>query len=588
LTASNVQVGAQNAEKPRNGIAGLKHWRHDMLAGFIVSLISMPFSLGIAVASGAPPITGITSAIIAGLVLPFLGGSYVTIGGPAAGLAPVLLVGMATLGHGDLAKGYPLLLVAIFFAGMIQVLLYMLKLARFAAIFPASVIEGMLCAIGMLIIAKQVPTLLGVKFDGHDFWPILQEIPARLPDMNPKAFGLGAFSLVLIFVLGAFKTRWLKIVPPLVIVVFVGSIIGQLIGLDPKYLIDIPEHPFNSIVWPRFDGVLSDRSLWLSCFTIVLTLTMIDGVESLATIAAVDKIDPFKRKSDPNRTLLAMGVANIVSSCLGGLTIIPGGVKSTANILGGGRTQWANFYNSCFLVVMLVFFRNIINMFPYPVLAAVLIFIGYKLCRPSVWFHIFQIGAEQLLLFTLTALVIVTTDLLIGVIAGITIELVLCAWFVASAEAKQQRIGTFVGTVRTLFQNPIVERELAGNEYHLTANRPLVCFNGLLFHRELSNIPIEATSVVLHIGNGVILVDHTTCENLVILVDEINCGGKIRIEIDGWTRLKRRSYHHTALHMLDIEQTQIAEAVLSKMISPSGSQISGVGPPLEVRPTVRC
>ena len=566
---ADAQTPEAFAEKPQNGLAGLKHWRHDMLAGFIVSLISMPFSLGIAVASGAPPITGITSAIIAGFVLPFLGGSYVTIGGPAAGLAPVLLAGMVTLGHGDLAKGYPLLLTAIFFAGMVQVLLYAFKLARFAAIFPASVIEGMLCAIGLLIIAKQVPTLLGVKFVAHDFWPILQEIPARLPEMNPKAFGLGAFSLVLIFVLGAFETRWLKIVPPLVIVVFVGSILGQIIGLDAKYLINIPEHPFNSIVWPQFNGVFSDRTLWWSCFTIVLTLTMIDGVESLATIAAIDKIDPFKRKSNPNRTLLAMGISNIVSSCIGGLTIIPGGVKSTANILGGGRTQWANFYNSCFLLVMLLFFRHIINMFPYPVLAAVLVFIGYKLCRPSVWFQVFDVGAEQLLVFTLTALAIVTTDLLVGVAVGIVVKMVLCAWFVASVEARLLRDGSFLGTVRMLFRNPIVHRELAGNEYHLTADRPLVCFNALSFNRELSNIPPGATKVVLHVGNGVTLVDHTTCENLMNAVDEINLGGKFGIEIDGWPRLQRRSFYRTALHTLDIEHAQMVEHVPSNWIAMS-------------------
>jgi MFS superfamily sulfate permease-like transporter len=558
--SADQPVDTSSLEKPRNGLAGLKHWRHDMVAGFVVSLISMPFSLGIAVASGAPPITGITSAIIAGFVLPFLGGSYVTISGPAAGLAPVILAGMVTLGRGDLAEGYPLLLVAIFFAGIVQVLLYVFKLARFAAIFPASVIEGMLCAIGLLIIAKQVPILLGTKFVAHDFWPILHEIAERFPELDPKSFGLGVFSLVLIFSLGAFKTRWLKIIPPLVIVVFVGSIAGRIIVLDPKYLIAIPEHPFNSIIWPDFHGIFSDRSLWWACFTLVLTLTMIDGVESLATIAAVDKIDPFKRKSDPNRTLLAMGVSNIASSCIGGLTIIPGGVKSTANILGGGRTQWANFYNSCFLLVMLLYFRDIINLFPYPVLAAVLVFIGYKLCRASVWFHVFEIGAEQLLLFSFTALAIVTTDLLIGVIAGILLDVVLCAWFVASVEETLQRNGSFWGTVRTLFRNPIVDRELVGNEYHLTVDRPLVCFNSLALNRELSDIPPEATKVVLHIGNGVTLVDHTTCENLMNTVEEANRRGTVTIEISGWDRLWRRSFHRTALHTLDIEQAQMMEA----------------------------
>src|SRR3954466_14012804 len=137
-------------EKPQNGIKGLKHFRHDILAGLVVSLISLPFSLGIAVASGAPPITGIISAIIAGFVLPFLGGSYVTVSGPAAGLAPILLASMMVLGHGNLENGYPLLLVAILIAGCCQLLLARFRMARFSAMFPTAVVEGMLCAIGLL------------------------------------------------------------------------------------------------------------------------------------------------------------------------------------------------------------------------------------------------------------------------------------------------------------------------------------------------------------------------------------------------------------------------------------------------------
>jgi MFS superfamily sulfate permease-like transporter len=553
---------AAPVEKPQNGLAGLKHWRHDMVAGFVVALISMPFSLGIAVASGAPPITGIISAIIAGFVLPFLGGSYVTISGPAAGLAPVLLAGMLTLGHGDLAKGYPVLLVAIFLAGIVQVVLYVFRLARFAAIFPAPVVEGMLCAIGLLIIVKQVPLLLGTRFEAHDFWPIVAEIPSHLSAITaqPKVFGLGLFSLLLIFTLGAFKSRWLKIVPPLVIVVAAGTIIGQLIGLDARYLINVP-HPFeHGVVLPHFAGVIQDHSLWLPILAIVLTLTMIDGVESLATIAAIDKIDVYKRKSDPNRTLLAMGVSNMASSFIGGLTIIPGGVKSTANIMGGGRTQWANFYNAAFLLIGLFFARNIINLFPYPVLGAVLIFTGYKLCRPSVWYHVFKIGSEQLLVFVVTAVVTISTDLLVGIFAGILAKLVINTSCVSAINELMHVDGSFLAAAGRMFRNPIVDREMSGNEYHLTADKPLVCFNALQFGRELTHIPSEATKVVLHIGNGVTLVDHTTCENLTNTIEDTNREGKITIEIDGWERLQKRSYYKTATHTLDIERAQIVDA----------------------------
>src|SRR3954453_7512973 len=220
------------AEKPRNGLAGLKHWRQDLLAGLLVSLISVPFSLGIAVASGAPPVCGLISAIIAGLVLPFLGGSYVTISGPAAGLAPALLAAMAILGRGDLAIGYPLLLVAICLTGLVQVILARFKAAKFSALFPSSVVEGMLASIGLLIIAKQLPLLVGHPFHSHEFWGIVAEAPSQFMNMEPKVFLLGITCLALIFLLASFKARWLKVVPPQVLAAGFGLILGLFMGLD--------------------------------------------------------------------------------------------------------------------------------------------------------------------------------------------------------------------------------------------------------------------------------------------------------------------------------------------------------------------
>src|SRR3954452_11252853 len=190
-----MNVGSSHViEKPENGLAGLKHWRYDLVAGLVVSLISLPFSLGIAVASGAPPICGLISAIIAGLVLPFLGGSYVTVSGPAAGLAPALLAAMTLLGRGDLAIGYPLLLAAICLTGLAQVVLAKFKAARFSALFPASVVEGMLASIGLLIIAKQIPLILGRQFEAHEFWGIVFETPWQLMKMDPKVFCVGIAS----------------------------------------------------------------------------------------------------------------------------------------------------------------------------------------------------------------------------------------------------------------------------------------------------------------------------------------------------------------------------------------------------------
>ncbi|MDE2506034.1 MAG: SulP family inorganic anion transporter, partial [Planctomycetota bacterium] len=257
------ESGGPAVEKPENGLAGLKHWRYDLPAGLLVSLISVPFSLGIAVSSGAPPISGLISAIIAGLVLPFLGGSYVTVSGPAAGLAPALFAAMILLGRGDRAVGYPLLLVAICLTGVLQVVLSRLKAARLSAVFPSVVVEAMLASIGLMIIVKQLPDLLGRKYVAHDFFGIIAETPARVGQMDGKVFGLAFACLALIFGLGMIKARWMKAVPPPVIVAFVGIATGRLVGIEPLYLVHIPDHPFaHGIVWPDFTGVWADTSLW--------------------------------------------------------------------------------------------------------------------------------------------------------------------------------------------------------------------------------------------------------------------------------------------------------------------------------------
>src|SRR5262245_38761396 len=280
MQASTSAVASQftpaTLEKPQNGIAGLKHWRHDILAGLVVSLISLPFSLGIAVASGAPPITGITSAIIAGFVTPFLGGSYVTVSGPAAGLAPILLASMMTLGQGDLATGYPLLLVAICIAGLVQLVLARMKFARLCAMFPAAVVEGMLCSIGLLIIVKQFPFLMGVKFHAHEFYEYVLEVPSHISEANPTVFLIGAASLALMFALSAGKAKWLKVVPPQVIAVVFGSILGLIFGLKGDALINIPANPLShGFRMPDFQGVWNDMTLWPPILTTVITLTLI-------------------------------------------------------------------------------------------------------------------------------------------------------------------------------------------------------------------------------------------------------------------------------------------------------------------------
>ncbi len=548
-------------EKPRNGLAGLKHWPYDLRSGFTVAMISLPFSMGIAMTSGAPPICGIMSAIIAGFILPFLGGSYVTISGPAAGLAPALFAGMialghARLGHGStselLAVGYPLVLVAIAIAGVFQVILAKLKVARLSAIFPAAAIHGMLAAIGLMIIVKQIPLFMGVKFEAHEFWAVLGEVPSHVHSMSPKVCALGVGCLVALFALAVVPWRLLKVMPPPVWVFLGGTLVSTFIlKVDKSHLINIPDSLEHGIVFPHFGEAFTNTAVLLPLAYLVVTLLLIDATESLATISAVDNIDPYRRRSDPDRTLLAMGVSNGASSLLGGLTIIPGMVKSTANVLAGGRTQWANFYNACFLLTFVLFGRYVIDMVPMAVLAAILVFIGYKLCKPALWVKVGRVGTEQFVVFATTLFVTVTTDLLIGIVAGIALELVLNLWYVGlwhtlsnGAEVAKPNFGM---RFLSLFRNPVSQRELAEDTYHLYLDGPLVCFN--LFHviRELRQLPDDTRAVYLHLSTRVPLVDHTTGESLRYFLEEFSGQDQSpRLVIEGWDHMRRLSKHETS------------------------------------------
>ena len=515
------------AEQPQNGWAGLKHWRYDLVAGFLVALISTPFSIGIAVASGAPPITGLTSAIVAGFVLPFFGGSYVTISGPAAGLAPALYTAMLALGTGNLAVGYPLLLPVILLAGLFQLMLSACRAARFAAVFPVPVVEGMLASIGLMIMAKQLPTLVGHPFVAHEFWGLILEAPHELLTANPAILGLGLGSLGVLIALAqvAKRTPWVSLVSPQLITVILGTLIAIPLGLQASAFIHLPDNPLaHGITWPNFSGLLANKHLWLSALTIAVALTLIDGIESLATITAIDKIDPYHRKSDPDKTLFAMGVSNICSSLVGGLTIIPGGVKSTANILAGGRTQWANFFNACFLLLFLVAFHKPLQALPLAVLAAVLVFTGYKLCRPAVWINSWRAGWEQFALFGVTVFITLTTDLMWGILGGVSAALILNLGMLGWAYTRQLpqqsdnhnsspfALGTWV--LRHAFQSPIETKVWQGSQYRITFNNPLVCFNYIPVLRCLQQLPKDLTQVALVFTPSVLLIDHTIMDNL--------------------------------------------------------------------------
>lgn len=548
-------------EKPENGIKGLKHWKEDLVAGLIVSLVSVPLSLGIAVASGAPPIAGLISSIIAGLIFPFLGGAYMTISGPAAGLAPVVLATIVALGHGNMESGYKLCLAAICLAGVVQVILSMMKAARLSSLFPAAAIEGMLASIGLLIIAKQLPNFIGHKFQAHEFFGIISEFPSQLLVMNPKVLAISAVCLFILIGLSQFKSPHLKIIPPQLIVVFVGIGLGKVLGLDVGLLIHIPDKVISGITFPDFNGLFLNQAVWLSVVGCVLTLTMVDGCESLATIKAIDKIDPYHRNSNPDRTLFAMGVSNVCSSIVGGLTIIPGGIKSTTCILSGGKTLWANFYNAIFLLSYLFLAKDLINMIPLGVLAAILMHIGFKLCAPKRWARMATIGWEQIVVFASTIVVTLATDLLWGLLFGTALKFFLTLVFYVRNDLshlfgyKRPKNGLaicrlIINNAKRLFANPVVWRRTDDDGVHVIyMNGPVVCFNAMAVNSELEQIPDSVKKIQFFFGPGVALIDHTSVTNLLSFSSTMKIRKNVEVELLGFELMCRCSKDESCMRV---------------------------------------
>lgn len=505
----------QNQDKPQNGLAGLKYWRQDMFAGFIVALVSVPLSLGIALASGAPPICGITSEIIAGLIFPVLGGAYVTVSGPAAGLAPVLFASISALGHGNMETGYRMVLGVIMIAGIVQILLTYLKAAKFSYLLPRSAISGMLAAIGLLIIAKQIPNFIGHKYDAHEFFPIIVETPSRLAVMDWSVFSTSLICLALLFVLPKLKMPVIKHIPAHLAVVMVGIALGQLFHLSPAMLVDIPRELTNSIVFPDFSMLFSDLTLIPTIVLAVFALTFVDGTESLATIRAVDQLDPHRRKSNPHKTLFAMGVSNICSSLIGGLTIIPGIIKSSTGIVAGGKTAWVNFYNAIFLILFLLVFGDLIRLIPIACLSAVLVHIGYKLAGPHKWQEVFDLGFDQVLIFTSTVVATLMSDLLVGIGVGIAIKIAVLMYYSMRAHADHLHgshdfLQSLYCSFVSLFKNPISDVKRYGERAEVVFTGPVTCFNNLGVRSVLEDVVRYHKDVRLCMASSVAILDHSS------------------------------------------------------------------------------
>ncbi|WP_194766378.1 SulP family inorganic anion transporter [Tamlana sp. I1] len=482
----------------------------NIFSGFVVSLIALPLGLGLAMASDAPPIAGIITAIVGGIVVSILGGSHVTIVGPGNGLVGVTLVAITTLG---LETAF----VAVMCSGVLLLLLGFFRMGALADFFPSSAIQGMLAAIGLIILGKQFHIMLAHKINRSDTIDYILEIPFTLNDaIHYENKGLifaalaGILSLSIMFFYSKVRNKYLQLIPAPMWIVILSIAFSYYfeIGLheanpiSKEYMISgIPafEDIIAELPTPNFSGVWS-LPFWGS----VLGLTLISSIESLLSIKAVDKLDPEKRRSNVNRDLKALGLATIGSGFLGGINVVTVIARSSVNVNQGGSNRSSNFFHALFLVIFIVFFSTQLTRIPLPALMAILVYTGYKLAAPSVITKMFSIGKEQLIIFFITLIVTLKIGLITGIIAGVIATLIIQIIINKSA-------GLFLRNV--LKPNVLMYKEQDGKaNYYVSVKHFCSFLNYFRLKKHLDEVP-ENQDVIVDFSLCS-FVDHTVMENI--------------------------------------------------------------------------
>lgn len=404
----------------------------DFLAGLVVFLVALPLCLGIALASGAPLFSGLLTGIVGGLVVGFLSGSHTSVSGPAAGLTAVVAAQITALGSFDA------FLVTVVLAGCIQIGLGAMRAGFIASFFPTSVIKGLLAAIGVILILKQIPHVLGhdpdpvgdLAFAQADGQNTLSELLATAFDVHAGAALVGLLSVAFLLAWDRIKVLKRSPVPAPLIVVVLGVLGNHLLGrvdgrwlITTKHLVQVPVADSLSAA----AGLLRfpDWSVLArpAAYTAALTIAIVASLETLLNLQAVDNLDPRRRVSPPNRELVAQGVGNVIAGFFGGLPMTSVIVRSSVNVMAGGRTRLSAIVHGLFLLGAVLLIPALINQIPLASLAAILFTTGFKLASPKLARQMWAEGRRQFIPFLVTVLAIVVTDLLIGILIGLAVSI---------------------------------------------------------------------------------------------------------------------------------------------------------------------
>ena len=464
----------------------------DLKSSLVVFLVALPLCLGIAVASGAPPMAGLIAGIVGGIVVGAISKSHVSVSGPAAGLTVIVLDSISSLGT------FPLFLGALVVAGIIQFLLGVAKAGVLGYYFPHAVIKGMLTAIGVILLLKQIPHALGYdkdflgdfafqQADQHNtfteiYYAILYYSPGAIPIV------LVALGILIAFERPAVKShRLLGLVPGALWAVLSSIGINAVYqkffpgwALDNEHLVILPVlsnwHELPSLLtFPDFSMTL-EPAFWV----IAGTLAIIGSIETLLSIEAGDKMDPHKRTTPASKELVAQGIGNALSGLIGGLPITAVIVRTSANIEAGAKSKWSTIFHGALLLALVLSIPGFLNQIPLSGLAAVLLLVGYKLAKPTLFIKEYKKGWDQFLPFMVTVVAILLTDLLVGIGIGLVVGL----FFV----------------IKTNFHRSVMVTERNGN-YLVKLQKDVSFLNKSILIQELSQIP-DGSKIIINATNS--------------------------------------------------------------------------------------
>lgn len=452
----------------KNKIFNFNHLKNDIPASIVVFLVALPLCLGISVASGADPISGLIAGIVGGIVVTLFSGSAMGVSGPAAGLVAIVFGAIQYFEGINEEKGFQMFLVAVVLAGVFQIILGLAKLGKLIAFFPGAVIRGMLAAIGVIIILKQIPHAFGydkdyegdLAFDQADGGNTFTEIGNVFHSLFTSSEAI-SYGPTIIFIVGILITliwglkfvknsSWATIISAPLVIVISGAIMvlgleGGEFNIDQNHLVDLGGIEGIGDVFrytPDF-SVLTDPRVYV----VAITLAIVASLESLLCMEATDKMDPEVRHSPPNKELIAQGVGNLVAGLIGGIPVTQVIVRSSANLQSGAKSKLSAFLHGWWLLLSVLLIPGAMEYVPLSALAAILIIIGLKLAKPSMFIDYYRRGWSQFVPFMVTLLVIIFTDLLIGIGVGFAVSLLISLYRNEVKSFKHIRQMIFAGTI---------------------------------------------------------------------------------------------------------------------------------------------